>query len=83
MTTRYAGWYKTEPGFETAADVQEWIDRQDNAGDYYIVATTDEFDRHPEADAEVQRGRKRELERSYIQGKAFERDRLKALLGLQ
>lgn len=39
MVTRYQAWHITEPGYKSAKDAQEWIDRQDNPEDYFVVAS--------------------------------------------
>ena len=40
---RYSAWHKTEPGFDTAKEVETWIARQETPSDWYIVATDDDF----------------------------------------
>ncbi len=47
---RYAAWHKTDPGYDTAEEVQRYIDRQGNSGDWRIVATDDDFQIKVEAE---------------------------------
>lgn len=79
---RYAAWHKTEPGYTTAKGAEECITRQDSPEDYYVVATDNDFEPHPEMEAFMVAENEQHIQDQIDQAVLAERQRIIKVLGL-
>ncbi len=79
---RYLAWHKTEPGFDTAKEVENFIAVQDNPEEYAIAATDDDFQIHVEAEQIRRNNYKAIIDSAVSVAIDAERDRIRKILGV-